>query len=205
MNEPDAYGDAGLYLEIDYDVGRWLRLPRGDADLAQRWARDAASAWARDCGRDSDERWVEVLGLMLEAMAGQYYEEEPDALFAHVLTPQDQARDPQLVALRTLPADEELADFVDRLVSTDASDSVEQPTCQWVELDANARAAVIVSHLRDEDAAIQTDLRVVWQLHDNVLAALVASSPDIGRVLQTRDDLIELAGHVQIHLVEGLR
>jgi hypothetical protein len=201
---PPASAENGFFLEIDYDVGRWLRVARGESKRqVKRWARDAAAAWARDCGRADDSRWVEILRLMLVMMAGQRYQQEPDAVLAHVLTPSGQAPDPQLVGLMTVPAEETLAGLVDQLVEADTPETVERPTAEWVELSTGAPAAVVVSHLRAADGAIQTDLRVIWQLHEYVIATLIASSEDIGRVLLTRADLITLAGTVCIHIVTG--
>lgn len=201
---PSASAEDSFFLEIDYDVGRWLRVARGESKrLVKRWSCDAAAAWARDCGRAQDQRWIEVLRLMLVTMAGQQYQQEPDAVLVHVLTPPGQAPDPQLVALMTLPAAEPLADLVASLVETDTSETVERPTAEWAELATGTPAAVVVSHLRAADGAIQTDLRVIWQLHEDVIATLIASSEDIGRVLLTRDDLVTLAGAVRIHIVEA--
>jgi hypothetical protein len=201
---PSASADDSFFLEIDYDVGRWLRVARGESKRrVKRWARNAAAAWARDYGRADDAGWVEILRLMLVMMSEQPYQQEPDAVLAHVLTPPGQAPDPQLVGLMTVPADDTVAGLVDQLVEADAPETVERPTAEWVELSTGAPAAVVVSHLRAADGAIQTDLRVIWQLHEYVIATLIASSEDIGRVLLTRDDLITLAGTVHIHTVTG--
>jgi len=155
----------------------------------------------RDCGRANDKRWLSALQQMLELTASQRYEEEPDALLVHLLTPQALPPDPQLVLLRTLPGDAPLDTFADQLVGGDTPDSVEPPTSEWTTLPSGERAAAVVSHFREQDGSVRTDLRGLWHVHGQVLAVLQAASYDIGRVLRARPDLITLAGSVRFHLV----
>jgi hypothetical protein len=193
----------GYRLEIDYDDARWLRVPDPEVMDHGTWAERSAKAWADDLGRH-DRNWEQVLRLMLMTAAGQPYSVEPDALLLHVLTPPDEAPDVAIAVVLSMPSDgESAADTAAQLVEAAAGTAVEPPTVQQLTLSTSAPATLVTVHRRDADGALQTEVRLLWLVHPEVLATLTAAAEDIGRVLSMRDDLVGLAGRIGLHLVGG--
>lgn len=196
--------DPGFTFSVDYDVTRWLELPRPGSGIDVRtWARDAARAWGEDTGRD--KRWAKNLRAQLESVAGGRFREEPDAVYAHVLCPAGAAASLQGVLLRLLPPEEPPDALVRSLVEDAAADAVEPPTSDDVVLSTGVPAHVVTIHERADGGSILSMVHVVWQPDDLVVAALTAGSYDIGRLLMARDDHVALAGAVTIHRTDGAR
>ena len=190
----------GFRLVVDYDDARWALVPDPEVMAASVWASRSAKAWADDLGRH-DRNWETVLRLMLEQVATQPYRVDPDAVLAHVLTPADEAPDVAIAVLLAVPSDGQTpAELAQELSDSYAPQSIEPPSVQEVTLSSGLPALLVTVHLREQSNTVQTQARVIWQLHPAILVTLTASADDIGRILVMRDDMVALAGRVSLEL-----
>jgi hypothetical protein len=191
--------DEQVRVDVDYDARRWVMVPPAEVD-AQDWAHKMAHAWAEDLGRLQDRNWAQVLELMLLQATRQSYSEQPDEIFLQVLTPAGQGPDVGLAVLTVLQADGPAAAVADDMAEHFAPECIELPTRTTVDGTDAAGGPVetLTCHFREEDGSVQTQLRVVRKIHEQVVAIFTASDYDIGRVLLMRDDLIGLAQHTSL-------
>lgn len=188
-------------FNVDYDVSRWLRVPRDPATVdVRRWARQAAEAWARDTGHEGNRRWRKLFAQHLEVAAAMRFTDEPDCVFLHVLAPPDGPPSPLVVTLRFLPsdADTDLDSWGRVVAETFAEGAVEPPTDEAVTLASGGPARVVVTHQREDDGALVTNLNVVWLPDPLLLAVVGTGAAEVGRVVVSRDDMVALAGATRV-------
>ena len=185
-------------IDVDFDVSRWLMLPPPEID-ADQWARTMAQAWAKDLGRLGERNWAQVFELVLQQATRQSYSETPEEVFLHVLTPPNAAPDVALALLTALQVDEPAAAVADDMAYGLASECIETPSRTTVE-GAGGPVETLTCHFREDDGSVQTQLRVMRKISDEILAILTASDYDIGRVLLMRDDMVALAQQVTVEM-----
>lgn len=184
---------------IDYDVLRWVRIPRDPVVVdVRKWARQAADAWARDTHHEGDRRWTDLLAQIFDRAAAARLTDEPDALFLHVLAPVGGPPSVQMVNVRFLPTETDLETSAQELVASSSVGAVEQPTEEAIALSSGRPARVVTSHQVQEDGSILTNLNVLWEPVVGMLGIIGGGTYHTGRLLAAREDIVALAGVTQL-------